>query len=96
MSGQLHALAVLLPGKEPPVPLNRRPGEPQSRTGHSEEEKNLLPVKRIKPRQPSPSLYRLSYPEKLKNSTFQIKVSTVVRSKRVLWTDNCNVTHTRV
>jgi hypothetical protein len=40
VSGQLHALATLPPGKEPLVPLDRSLGGPQSRSGRSGEEKN--------------------------------------------------------
>jgi hypothetical protein len=39
VSGQLHAPAALLPRKEPPVPLDRRLGGPQSRSGRRGEEK---------------------------------------------------------
>jgi len=38
---QLHTPAALPPGKDPPVhPLDRRLGEPLSRSGHGGEEKN--------------------------------------------------------
>jgi hypothetical protein len=37
--GQLHAPAALPPGKAPPVPLDRRLGGPQSRSGRCEEQK---------------------------------------------------------
>jgi hypothetical protein len=40
MNGQLHAPAALPPGKEHRYPLDRRLGGPQSRSGHSGEEKN--------------------------------------------------------
>jgi hypothetical protein len=44
VSGQLHAPAALLPGKEPPhYPLDRRLGGPQSRSGRRGEEKILDP-----------------------------------------------------
>jgi hypothetical protein len=43
VSGQLHALAALSPGKEPMVPLDRRLGGPQSRSGRGGEEKNSQP-----------------------------------------------------
>jgi hypothetical protein len=33
VSGQIHAPAALLPGKEPQYPLGRRLGGPQSRSG---------------------------------------------------------------
>jgi hypothetical protein len=36
--------ATLPPGKEPPLPTNRRIHGPQSRYEHSGEEKNLLPL----------------------------------------------------
>jgi hypothetical protein len=42
VSGQLHAPAALLPGKE--YPLNRRLGEPQSRSWRGGEEKNSQPL----------------------------------------------------
>jgi hypothetical protein len=44
VSDQLHAPAALPPGKEPPVPLDRRLGGPQSRSGRHGEEKILTPT----------------------------------------------------
>jgi hypothetical protein len=45
VSGQLHASATLLAGKEP---LDRRLGGPQSRSGHSSgEEKNPCPCREL-------------------------------------------------
>jgi len=46
MSGQRHDPAALLPGKEPlvPIPLDRRLGEPKSRSGRDGEEKNCQPL----------------------------------------------------
>jgi hypothetical protein len=41
VSGQLHAPAALVPGKEPPVPLDRRQGGPQSRSGRCAEQKHV-------------------------------------------------------
>jgi len=41
VSGQLHALAALPPGKEPPVPLNRTLWWPQNCSGHGGWEKIL-------------------------------------------------------
>jgi hypothetical protein len=49
MSGQLHALAVLLPEKEPWYPLDRRLDGPQSRSGRGGEEKNSQPPPGIEP-----------------------------------------------
>jgi hypothetical protein len=47
-NGQLHAPATLpFRGKTPWYPLNRRLGEPQSRSGHFGEEKNVLTQRRI-------------------------------------------------
>jgi hypothetical protein len=40
VSGQLHASAALISGKEPLYPLDRRLGGPQSRSGRGGEEKN--------------------------------------------------------
>jgi hypothetical protein len=40
VGGQIHAPAALLPGKEPPYPLEIRMGGPQSRSGHCVERKN--------------------------------------------------------
>jgi hypothetical protein len=40
MSGQLHTPAAFPQGKSPRYPLDRRLGEPQSRSGHGNEEKN--------------------------------------------------------
>jgi hypothetical protein len=54
----------------PLYPVNRRLGEPQSRSGPYGVEKNILPLPRIEPRptSPSPSLYQLSYPGSKKNT----------------------------
>jgi hypothetical protein len=41
MSGQLHASVALSQRKSPQYPLDRRLGGPQSRSGHSEEKKNI-------------------------------------------------------
>jgi hypothetical protein len=43
VSGQLHAPAALLPGKEPLVSFDRRLGWPQSHSGGGGEEKNPQP-----------------------------------------------------
>jgi hypothetical protein len=45
VSGQLHAPAALLPGKEPLVPI----GGPQNRSGRGGEEKNSQPTPGIEP-----------------------------------------------
>jgi len=43
VSGQLHAMAILFPGKEPlQYPLNSTLGGPQSQSGCYGEEKNIL------------------------------------------------------
>ena len=42
--GQLRALALLPPGKEPWYPLNRRLGGPQSWSGSYREQKHFLPL----------------------------------------------------
>jgi hypothetical protein len=66
VSGQLHAPAALPPGKETLVPMDRRLGGPQSRSGRGGEEKNSQPSPEIelynlyRPAR-SPALYRLSY-----------------------------------
>jgi hypothetical protein len=44
VSGQLHAPTALPPGKEPPYPLDKRLGGPQSRSGRYGEERNLTPA----------------------------------------------------
>jgi hypothetical protein len=49
VSGQLHALAALPLGKEPPYPLDRRLGGPQSRSGRGGEEKNSQPPLGLEP-----------------------------------------------
>jgi hypothetical protein len=49
VSGQLHAQAILPPGKENLVPIDRRPGGPQSQSRHSAEEKNSQPLPGLKP-----------------------------------------------
>jgi hypothetical protein len=41
-SGQLHNQAALHPGKEPPVPLDRRLSGTQSQSGHGIEEKKII------------------------------------------------------
>jgi hypothetical protein len=49
VSGQLHSPAALPPEKETPYPLDRRLGEPQSRSGRGGEEKNSQPPPGIEP-----------------------------------------------
>jgi hypothetical protein len=44
VSGQLHAPAALPPGKETLLPICRRLGGPQSRSGYGGEEKNSHPL----------------------------------------------------
>jgi hypothetical protein len=48
VSGQLHALAALPPGKEPPVPIVQGLSGPHSQSRHCGEEKYLLPLPGIK------------------------------------------------
>jgi hypothetical protein len=43
-SGQLHAPAILLPGREPRYPLHKSLGVPQSQFGLYVEEKSLVPA----------------------------------------------------
>jgi hypothetical protein len=53
VSGQIHAPAPLYPqGKSPWYLLDRRLGEPQSRSGRGGEEKNFQPPPGIEPRTP--------------------------------------------
>jgi hypothetical protein len=54
MSDQLHAPAAIPPGKESPVPLERRLGGPQRLCGRYEEDKNLLPLPVIEPQLTNP------------------------------------------
>jgi hypothetical protein len=49
VSGQLHAPAALPPRKRPWYPLDRRLGEPYSRSGHGGEEKNSQSMPRLEP-----------------------------------------------
>jgi len=49
MSGQLHALVTLPPGKDPLVTLDRRLDGSQSWCGHDGKEKTSLPLLGIKP-----------------------------------------------
>jgi hypothetical protein len=49
VSGQLHALAALLPGKSPRCPLDRRPGGPQISSRRDGEEKNSQPLPGMEP-----------------------------------------------
>jgi hypothetical protein len=49
VSGQLHAPAAFPPGKNPLVPLYRRLGGPQSRSGRCGEEKNSQPLPGFEP-----------------------------------------------
>jgi len=50
MSGQLHAPAVLLPGKESQYPFDRRLNGPQRRFGRDDKDKKFLSVLEIEPR----------------------------------------------
>jgi hypothetical protein len=49
-NGQLYAPAALPHGKQLPLPLNKRLGGPQSRSGHYGEGKSILPLREIEPR----------------------------------------------
>jgi hypothetical protein len=49
VSGQLHALAILLQGKNPWYPLDRRLGGPWSQSGCGGEEKNSWPLPGLEP-----------------------------------------------
>jgi hypothetical protein len=60
VSGQLHALAYLPPGKEPLVTLDRRLGGPQSRSGRCGIEKYLLPLPRNRTQDVQPVARRYS------------------------------------
>jgi hypothetical protein len=53
VSGQLHAPATLLSGKEPQYPLDRRLDGPQGRSGRGGEEKNSQPLPGLEPRSSS-------------------------------------------
>jgi hypothetical protein len=44
VSGEIHAPAALLPGKEPLYPLDRRMGGSQSRSGRGGEKQNSQPL----------------------------------------------------
>jgi hypothetical protein len=66
VNGQLHTPAALPRGKESLVPLDRRLGGPQSRSGRDGEEKNSQSPLGIEPSNPdrpahSPALYQLNY-----------------------------------
>jgi hypothetical protein len=49
VSGQLHAPAALLPGKDSLYPVDRRLGVPQCRSGRGGEEKNSQPLLGFEP-----------------------------------------------
>jgi hypothetical protein len=53
VSGQLHDPVALPTEKEPPVPIDRRLGGPQSRSGCCGVEKNLLLLSGIEPGRPA-------------------------------------------
>jgi hypothetical protein len=54
VSGQLHALADLPPGKEPRHPFDRRVDGPQSRSGRcGEEKKSLNSCRKLNPGRPA-------------------------------------------
>jgi hypothetical protein len=63
VSGQLHALATLLPGKSHCYPLDRRLGGPQSFCGRGGEEKIPSPRRESNPRTPivRPVAHRYTY-----------------------------------
>jgi hypothetical protein len=55
VTGQLHATTALLRRNSRQYPLDRRGGgQPQSRSGRCEEEKNVLPLPGIEPQFPCP------------------------------------------
>jgi hypothetical protein len=49
VSGQLHAPAALLPGKQPLVPIRKEAGWAPEPSGHGGEEKNSQPPPGIEP-----------------------------------------------
>jgi len=55
-SGQLHATAILAPGKEPLVTVGKRLSGPQSRPGRGGEEKNSEPLSELNPPPDHPAL----------------------------------------
>jgi hypothetical protein len=72
LSGQLHALAALPPGKAADTHwleewVSLRAGL------DAVEKKNLLPLLGIEPWASNPPLYRLSYPDSIKVKTANIK-----------------------
>jgi hypothetical protein len=69
-SGLLHVPATLPPGKELPVPIGKRLGGPQSRSGRGDEEKNSQPPPGIEPR--SSSSYSVAIPTELSRLLFEI------------------------
>jgi hypothetical protein len=71
MSGQLHAPAALLPGKEPSYPLDRRLGGPQNRSGRGCEEKNFQPLLGLEPPIVQLLAHVISY-EKVRNVVIDI------------------------
>jgi hypothetical protein len=48
VGGQLHTLAALPPGKEPPVPTGQVAGWPQSQSRDGSEERNSQPLPGLK------------------------------------------------
>jgi hypothetical protein len=88
-------------GKSPWYPLDRRPGGPQSHSGHGGEEKNSQPLPGIEPQNPnhpahSPVLYQLSYHGSLnliisyKNVDFNMEISSV-KTKIVVFQGRVNI-----
>jgi hypothetical protein len=73
VSGQFHAPAAFSSEKEPPIPLGRRLGGPQSRSGSCGEEKNLLPLPGLESL-PS-SMQSLAIPKKLSQLLFLTNVT---------------------
>jgi hypothetical protein len=84
VSGQLHALAVLLPRNKPRYPLDRRLARPQSQSGRGGEEKNSQPLPGLEP--PVIQLVAGRCTTELRDTRVYPKVSGLAA-----WNENCKL-----
>jgi hypothetical protein len=84
VSGQLHALTPLTPGKEPSgYPLDRRLGGSQSRFGRCKEKIMLRRESNLGRSTSFQSLYRLSYTDSRKNEIWKQRVCVLLKDNHL-------------
>jgi hypothetical protein len=100
VSGQLHAPTALLPGTEPLVPIGRKLGGPQSRSGGGGEEKNSQLLPGLEPQiiQPVAQRYstELSRLLQIKRVFFLIKQVNLCYRDKFIYRDIAYILNTHI